>query len=99
MQECHFRPDFFFHRLYIQNLPEKLQKHDLRRELYMLFSTYGSVLSLVALKTPKMRGQAHVTFKDVQTATQAMRNVDGFEFFGRPMVRIVLTFFSQTEKC
>ncbi len=75
--------------LYVTNLPSaKIQKEDLRTALYMLFSTYGAVLDVVALKTIKMRGQAHVVFKDVQTATQAMRSLDGFEFFGRPMVRV-----------
>lgn len=74
--------------IYIQNLPEKLQKEDLRRELYILFSTYGPVLDVTALKNKKMRGQAHVLFKDVQGATQALRNCQGFEFFGREMVRV-----------
>ena len=72
--------------LYIQNLPEKLPKDDLRRELYMLFSTYGPVIDVTALKTKKMRGQAHVLFRDVHGATQAMRSCRGFEFFGRSMV-------------
>jgi hypothetical protein len=73
--------------LYVSNLPSaKIQKEDLRTALYMLFSTYGSVLDVVALKTMKMRGQAHIVYKDIQTATQAMRSLDGFEFFGRPMV-------------
>jgi U2 small nuclear ribonucleoprotein B'' len=73
--------------LYVTNLPSsKIQKDDLRRSLYTLFSTYGSVLDVVALKTMKMRGQAHVTYKDVQTATQAMRSLQKFEFFGREMV-------------
>ena len=73
--------------LYITNLPSsKIQKDDLRRSLYTLFSTYGPVLDVVALKTMKMRGQAHVTYKDVQTATQAMRALQKFEFFGREMV-------------
>ncbi|KAK4499837.1 hypothetical protein PRZ48_008023 [Zasmidium cellare] len=71
--------------LYIQNLPEKLQKHDLKRNLYMLLSTYGPVLDITALKTPKMRGQAHVLFRDVQSATQAMRHCQGFDFLGREM--------------
>ncbi|KAG7293063.1 hypothetical protein NEMBOFW57_003109 [Staphylotrichum longicolle] len=72
--------------LYVTNLPSaKIQKEDLRTALYMLFSTYGAVLDVVALKTMKMRGQAHIVFKDIQTATQAMRSLDGFEFFGRPM--------------
>ena len=73
--------------LYISNLPSsKIRKEDLRTALYLLFSTHGPVLDVVALKTMQMRGQAHVVFRDIQTATQAMRSLDGFEFFGRPMV-------------
>jgi U2 small nuclear ribonucleoprotein B'' len=72
--------------LYVTNLPSaKIQKEDLRTALYMLFSTYGAVLDVVALKTMKMRGQAHIVYKDIQTATQAMRSLDGFEFFGQEM--------------
>ncbi|KAL2864562.1 U2 snRNP complex subunit MSL1 [Aspergillus lucknowensis] len=71
--------------LYCTNLPDKLRKQDLRLSLYTLFSTYGTVLDVVAIKTEKMRGQAHVVFKDVQASTQAMRAVQGFEFFGKPM--------------
>ena len=33
-----------------------------------------------------MRGQAHVAFRDVQASTQAMRALQGFDFFGREMV-------------
>lgn len=71
--------------LYIQNLPEKLQKPDLKRNLYMLLSSYGPVLDITAVKNPKMRGQAHVLFRDVQSATQAMRHCQGLDFFGREM--------------
>jgi len=73
--------------LYVTNLPSsKIQKEDLRTALYMLFSTYGSVLDVVALKTSKMRGQAHIVYKDIQTATQAMRSLQNFDFFGRELV-------------
>jgi len=72
--------------LYITNLPSsKIQKADLRTALYMLFSTYGPVLDVVALKTMKMRGQAHIVFRDVQAATQAMRSMDGHEFLGQKL--------------
>lgn len=53
----------------------------------MLFSTFGPVLDIVALKTMSMRGQAHVVFRDIQAATQAMRALDGEDFLGRSMVR------------
>ncbi|KAI9848755.1 MAG: U2 snRNP complex subunit msl1 [Sclerophora amabilis] len=71
--------------LYVTNLNDKLRKEDLRLSLYTLFSTYGPVLDVVALKTMKMRGQAHVVYRDVQASTQAMRALQGFEFFGKEM--------------
>jgi U2 small nuclear ribonucleoprotein B'' len=36
----------------------------------------------------KMRGQAHVVYRDIQTATQAMRALQGFDFFGKELVII-----------
>lgn len=72
--------------LYCSNLPDKLPKEDLRRALYMLFTTYGPVLDVVALKTAKMRGQAHVLFRDREASAAAMRALQDFEFFGKPMV-------------
>lgn len=76
--------------LYITNLPSsKIQKSDLRISLYTLFSTYGPVLDVVALRTMKMRGQAHVVYRDIHTATQAMRALQGFDFFGRELVNII----------
>ncbi|KAF4962685.1 hypothetical protein FSARC_9246 [Fusarium sarcochroum] len=72
--------------LYVTNLQSsKVQKADLRTALYLLFSTYGPVLDVVALKTMKMRGQAHVVFRDVQSATQAMRSLEGQSFLGRDL--------------
>lgn len=89
-----------FVRLYVTNLPSaKIQKDDLKTALYMLFSTYGPVLDVVALKTMKMRGQAHIVFRDMQAATQAMRALEGFSFLGRELVRsrIVCYFFCQAS--
>ncbi|KAF7544755.1 hypothetical protein G7Z17_g9708 [Cylindrodendrum hubeiense] len=72
--------------LYVTNLPSsKVQKADLRAALYLLFSTYGPVLDVVALKTMSMRGQAHIVYRDVQTATQAMRSLEGQSFLGRDL--------------
>ena len=73
--------------LYMRNLPSsKIQKQDLRTALYMLCSTYGPVLDVVALKSGGMQGQAHVVFRDVQTSTQALRSLNGQDFIGRKMV-------------
>jgi len=59
----------------------------------MLFATYGVILDIVALKTAKMRGQAHVVFRDIDSSTQAMRALQGFTFFGRDMVRHSFVIF------
>ncbi|KIX98512.1 uncharacterized protein Z520_05813 [Fonsecaea multimorphosa CBS 102226] len=76
--------------LFLKNLPEKINKNELKRALYMLFSTYGPVLDIVTnrigSKGQSMRGQAHIVFRDIQTSTQAMRALQGFDFFGREMV-------------
>ncbi|KAF3937625.1 hypothetical protein ABW19_dt0206374 [Dactylella cylindrospora] len=71
--------------LYISNLNDKIHKPDLKIALYTLFSTYGIVLDVVALKTMKMRGQAHIAFRDIASASTAMRACQGMMFFGRPM--------------
>jgi U2 small nuclear ribonucleoprotein B'' len=63
-----------------------MHKPELRMSLYMLFSTHGPVLDVVAMKTKKMRGQAHIVYRDSQTSTQAMRALQGFEFFGKELV-------------
>lgn len=76
-------------RLYIKNLNDKINKNELKRALYMLFSTYGPVLDIVTqrvgAKKQNMRGQAHVVYRDIQTSTQAMRALQGFDFFGREL--------------
>jgi U2 small nuclear ribonucleoprotein B'' len=73
------------HTVYVNNLNDGLKKQELRTQLYCLFSQYGVILDVVALKTSKMRGQAFVTFRDIGSATQSMRALQGFSFFGKPM--------------
>lgn len=76
--------------IYCKNLPDQLPKDDLKRNLYMLFATYGVVLDVIALKTSKMRGQAHIVFRDIDSSTQAMRALQGFSFFGKEMVSLLV---------
>ena len=59
---------------------------ELRRTLYSLFAEYGRVMDVVALKTKKMRGQAHVVFTTLAEATAAVRATNGVVVYGRPMV-------------
>ncbi|MED6288670.1 U2 small nuclear ribonucleoprotein B'' [Characodon lateralis] len=57
----------------------------LKRSLYALFSQFGQIIDLVAMKTMKMRGQAFVVFKELTAATNALRQLQGFPFYNKPM--------------
>ncbi|XP_052186744.1 U2 small nuclear ribonucleoprotein B'' [Diospyros lotus] len=71
--------------IYIKNLNEKVKKEELKRSLYGLFSQYGRILDVVALKTPKLRGQAWVVFSEVTAASNAVRQMQNFPFYDKPM--------------
>ncbi|KAK9478283.1 hypothetical protein V1514DRAFT_294312 [Lipomyces japonicus] len=71
--------------LYVNNLNDKIQKEEIRLCLYMLFETYGRVLDIVVLKTPKMRGQAHIAYSDAASATLALRSLQGITFLGKEL--------------
>jgi len=73
------------HSIYINNLNEKIKKDDLKKSLYAIFSQFGQILDIVALKTLKMRGQAFVIFKEISSATNALRSMQGFPFYDKPM--------------
>jgi RNA recognition motif-containing protein len=85
--------------IYIQNLNEKIripgmwcEKNalknvlELKRQLYALFSQFGPILDIVAARSLKMRGQAFIVFKDITTATTAIKKMNGVEFHDKPMV-------------
>lgn len=71
--------------LYVNNLNDGISKSDIKLCLYTLFSTYGTVLDVVALKTSKMRGQAHIVFKDIASASIAMKACNGLVFFDKQL--------------
>ena len=59
---------------------------ELKKSLYAIFSQFGQILDIVALKTLKMRGQAFVVFREISSATNALRSMQGFPFYDKPMV-------------
>ena len=76
--------------LYINNLNDKVGKEELRNQLYALFTSYGRVIGIIALKGSKMRGQSFVVFSDLAGATAALRACEGIVFYDKPMVRILI---------
>jgi len=73
------------HTIYINNLNEKIKKDELKKSLHAIFSQFGHILDIVALKTLRMRGQAFVVFKDMSSATTALRSMQNFPFYDKPM--------------
>nr|CAB3266441.1 U1 small nuclear ribonucleoprotein A-like [Phallusia mammillata] len=73
------------HTVYCNNLNEKIKKEELKKSLYAIFSQFGQILEIIAMKTLKMRGQAFVVFKDINSATNALRSMQGFPFYDKPM--------------
>lgn len=68
---------------------------ELKKSLYAIFSQFGQILDIVALKTLKMRGQAFVIFKEINSAANALRSMQGFPFYDKPMVCICISYFSK----
>ena len=72
--------------LYVHNLNDKIKKQELRAQLFALFTTYGKIIDVVALKGAKMKGQAFLVFTDLAAATSAMRACEGMMFYDKPLV-------------
>ncbi|EKX40113.1 hypothetical protein GUITHDRAFT_113851 [Guillardia theta CCMP2712] len=62
--------------LYIRNLRERVKPRRMRELLYAVFSQYGKILDVRALKTQKMRGQAFVCFDELK-AREQLEHVQG----------------------
>lgn len=78
---------YLIHTMYISHLLTCLFT-ELKKSLYAIFSQFGAILDIVALKTLKMRGQAFVVFQDISSATNALRSMQGFPFYDKPMVGV-----------
>ncbi|KAI6192013.1 hypothetical protein M3Y97_00290000 [Aphelenchoides bicaudatus] len=73
------------HTLYVNNLNEKIKKDELKKALYAIFSQFGQIIDIMAFKTLRMRGQAHIIFKEVSHSATALRSMQGFPFYDKPM--------------
>lgn len=51
-------------------------REELKKGLYAMFSQFGKIVDVVALKTLKLRGQAWVVFTDSAAATNALRTMN-----------------------
>ncbi|WKY04910.1 hypothetical protein Q1695_005710 [Nippostrongylus brasiliensis] len=73
------------HTIYINNLNEKIKKDELKKALHAIFTQFGEIVSIMCFKTLRMRGQAHIIFKEISSASNALRAMQGFPFYDKPM--------------
>lgn len=71
--------------IYLKNLNDQINLDVLRQTLYMLFSPFGHIVSIVLMKNQKMRGQGHIAFGGVLSASNAIRAMQGQNLFDKPM--------------
>jgi len=71
--------------VYINNLNEKIKKDALKKSIYSVFSQFGKILDVICRRGLKLRGQAWVVFADAGAATNALRQMQGFPFYDKPM--------------
>lgn len=51
-----------------------------------IFSEYGTILEIIAKRNLKAKGQAFVVFDNIDSATRAIEEINGFDIFDKPMV-------------
>ncbi|KAF8636156.1 hypothetical protein AX17_003751 [Amanita inopinata Kibby_2008] len=78
-------PEHACETLYIQNLNEKIKIDVLKATLRGLFKSYGDVVDVVAHSNLRMRGQAFVSFASTESAKKALKDVQRFPLYSKPM--------------
>lgn len=73
------------HATKVRNLEERIKIDQLKEALEEIFSEYGTILEIVAKTNLKAKGQAFIVFDNVDSATRAIDEINGFELFEKPM--------------
>mmetsp|Transcript_16851 Transcript_16851/g.19491 ORF Transcript_16851/g.19491 Transcript_16851/m.19491 type:complete len:88 (+) Transcript_16851:3-266(+) len=53
--------------------------------LFHLFSLYGDILEITVKRNVKMKGQAFVVFSNIDSASKAMHDLQGYTFFDKKL--------------
>eukprot|EP01066_Platyproteum_vivax_P020867 Platyproteum_vivax@DN8816_c0_g1_i1.p1 len=71
--------------LFVANLTDKVHKSDLVKNLFETFVAYGDIADIkTSFQDPK-RGHAFVCFRDISSATNALRQLQAYNFLGRKL--------------
>jgi U2 small nuclear ribonucleoprotein B'' len=58
---------------------------DLRESMRCIFGQFGNIIDVVTRRTYKLRGQAWVVFEKEEDAADALKYMQGFPFFNKPI--------------
>jgi len=58
---------------------------EIKKGLAELCEPFGQILGIYAKRTYKMKGQAFIVFRDLQSAAEAKRCLQNLEFFGKEL--------------
>lgn len=73
------------HTIYLNNLNDRIKVDTMKQSLHAAFSQFGPIVDIVMRKSYRLRGQAFIIFKDIESATKAMRTMQGFPFYDKPL--------------
>lgn len=73
---------------------KKRMTAELKKALHAVFTQFGKILDIVAVRTYRLRGQAWVVFADINSATNALKSMQGFPFFDKPMASGAFSLFA-----
>ncbi|KAK5121390.1 hypothetical protein LTR85_005222 [Meristemomyces frigidus] len=71
--------------VYVKNIDERIKILVLVETLREVFAEYGNVVDVIAKKSIKRRGQAFVVYDSIDSAQNAIDELQAFEIFGKQM--------------
>lgn len=74
------------HTLYLNGLNDKIKMELMKQSLHAAFSQFGPIVDVVMRKSYRLRAQAFIIFRDIESASKALRTMQGFPFFDKPLV-------------
>jgi RNA recognition motif-containing protein len=83
----------------VRNIEEKLKKTKLREVLHSAFSEFGRVVSITALRSERLRGQAWITFEDIASAKAAKHEMHNKDFYGKKLVSTLIWMRPTLHAC
>merc|ERR1719265_110848 len=71
--------------LYVNNLNDKIHPDTLAKNLREVFGAFGEIQDLIAMKSLRRRGQAWIVYKELSSSSAAVKALQGFPFYSKPI--------------